>query len=138
MAPRSQTASRGNSFPPLKSRKHRNNTNNLRCPNRLGEIPSDGFGAGIFLISNENILINNFYDLTIFRKLPFQRKLKKNKKKKTLRSSDSLILTTPAVIFGPQSDMLGNKTANQCPGELFIPALNLIDLYYSHHRLQTL
>lgn len=35
------------------------------------------------------------------------------------------------VIFSALHDMLGSKTANQCPGELFMPALSLIDLYYS-------
>lgn len=33
-------------LPPLGSRKHRNNTNNLRCPNRLGEMQSGGCGGG--------------------------------------------------------------------------------------------
>lgn len=36
-----------------------------------------------------------------------------------------------AVIFSALHDVLGSKTANQCPGELFMPALSLIDLYYS-------
>lgn len=33
--------------------------------------------------------------------------------------------------------MLGSKTANQCPGELFMPALSLIHLYYRDCRLQS-
>lgn len=44
----------------------------------------------------------------------------------------SLILIKGAVIFRAEHDTLGCKTANQCPGELFMPALSLIDLYYSH------
>lgn len=45
----------------------------------------------------------------------------------------SFIQITLAVI----SAALGGQTANQCPGKLFMPALSLIHLYYSHRRLQS-
>lgn len=44
---------------------------------------------------------------------------------------DSLIPTMLPVTFSTFHAMLGSKTANQCPGELFMPALSLIHLYYS-------
>lgn len=52
------------------------------------------------------------------------------------RDRQSLIPIILAVIFTASHDMLGSKTANQCPGKLFMPALSLIHLYYSDRWLQ--
>lgn len=61
--------------------------------------------------------------------------MKKNERKgsdsKVQRQRKELIAIIRAVIFSTSHDMLGSKTANQCPGELFMPALSLIHLYYS-------
>lgn len=53
------------------------------------------------------------------------------------QDTESLIPIIRAVIFSASHDMLGSETANQCPGELFMPALSLIHLYYSDRWLQS-
>lgn len=53
------------------------------------------------------------------------------------RKSFLLIPTILPVIFSSPHVLLGSETANQCPGELFMPALSLIHLYYSDGQLQS-
>lgn len=145
-------------FPSLKSCKNRNHANKVKCPDRSGSVPTVWHRSTPSTIRHTGVKTLNLNHLNYHTKQkkiwtaemlkttsqkilvqhwPRGEKRSSEKQSFSWQDTESLLPIIRAVIFSASHDMLGSRTANQCPGELFMPALSLIHLYYSDRWLQS-